>query len=62
MMSIRINELFASCDKKRALREERKQKEARENFYRNEEIRKMSLRDRKENFKKVCAIYDECLA
>lgn len=61
MMSIRINELFMNADKKRALREERKQKEARENFYRNEEIRKMNLRGRKENFKKVCEIYDECL-
>lgn len=62
MMSIRINELFASCDKKRALREERKQKESRENFYRNEEIKRMSLAGRKKNFKRVCAIYDECLA
>ena len=61
-MTIRINELFMDADKKRALREERKAKEAREDFYRNEEIRKMSLAGRKENFKKVCAIYDECLA
>lgn len=61
-MTIRINELFMNADKKRALREERKAKEARENFYRNEEIRKMNLRGRKENFKKACAIYDECLA
>lgn len=61
-MSIRINELFASCDKKRALREERKAKEARENFYRNEEIKKMNKASRQKSFKRVCAIYDECLA
>lgn len=61
-MSIRINELFMNADKKRALREIRKQKESRENFYRNEEIKKMNLAGRKKNFKRVCAIYDECLA
>ena len=61
-MTVRINELFMNIDKKRVLRAKRKAKEARENFYRNEEIRKMSLAGRKENFKKVCAIYDECLA
>lgn len=62
MMSIRINELFMNADKKRALREERKAKEVRENFYRNEEIKKMNLAGRKKNFKKACEIYDECLA
>lgn len=62
MMSLRINELFASCDKKRVLRAKRKAKEARENFYRSEEIKRMNLAGRKKNFKKVCAIYDECLA
>lgn len=61
-MSIRINELFASLDKRRVLIEERKQKEARENFYRNEEMKKMKRASRQESFKRVCAIYDECLA
>lgn len=61
-MTVRINELFMNLDKKRVLRAKRKAKEARENFYRNEEIKKMSLAGRKKNFKRVCAIYDECLA
>ena len=61
-MTVRINELFMNVDKKRILRAKRKAKEARENFYRNEEIRKMSLAGRKKNFKRACAIYDECLA
>lgn len=61
-MTVRINELFMNVDKKRVLRAKRKAKEARENFYRNEEIKKMSLAGRKKNFKRVCAIYDECLA
>lgn len=61
-MTVRINELFMNADKKRALREERKAKEARENFYRNEEIKKMKRASRQKSFKKVCAIYDECLA
>lgn len=62
MMSLRINELFASCDKKRVLRAKRKAKEARENFYRSEEMKKMKRASRQESFKRVCAIYDECLA
>lgn len=61
-MTVRINELFMNADKKRVLRAKRKAKEARENFYRSEEIKKMNLAGRKKNFKRVCAIYDECLA
>lgn len=61
-MTVRINELFMNIDGKRVLRAKRKAKEARENFYRNEEIKKMNLAGRKKNFKRVCAIYDECLA
>lgn len=61
-MTVRINELFMNVDGKRILRAKRKAKEARENFYRDEEIKKMNLAGRKKNFKRVCAIYDECLA
>lgn len=61
-MTVRINELFMNADKKRVLRAKRKAKEARENFYRNEETRKMNRASRQKSFKRVCAIYDECLA
>ncbi len=61
-MTVRINELFMNVDGKRVLRAKRKAKEARENFYRDEEIKKMKRASRQESFKRVCAIYDECLA